>query len=272
MTVCPVGEPLGDAKPCMKSHIVSNFEPLLLHPQATNPTYPLVSFSIPLHSAEPFARIIPDHLPAHQLSFDHEDRLLSTSTLSAGMPYEQRRPAMPRSSKRKFDDIINGEQETPTSLQPLALAQLKIKAVLGRLKDKFSYASGHNWSVLCGPAHRSTQLTDNHSPCKDAGTTHAFKPSRCFPQQHAGYCPGCNSVVCWIKGCPMSCTKDLHRCKGEDLLQGPLASWEVYRYHKEHNIVSAKPSWKANTQPEIQGSCSTKSNKKGTQFKKPRFK
>ena len=70
----------------------------------------------------------------------------------------------------------------------------------------------------------------------------------------------------------MGCTKNLDRCKGEDLLPEPLAQYEIHQYQKEHNIIPGKPSWKANTQPEIQSSFSTKSNKKGPEYKKPRFK
>jgi hypothetical protein len=73
------------------------------------------------------------------------------------------------------------------------------------------------------PIHHSRKKgrgSGHNCPTKDSAETHVFC-SRCLKQQHAGYCPTCNSLVSYKYGCSN------HRWSGEDLGTKPFGIEEL---------------------------------------------
>ena len=101
------------------------------------------------------------------------------------MPFEKRRPQMPKKRKKAKPVPSNDSDTEPDTNPPINPASSPPTNSDPRPVSGF-HQSGHTGGHNC--------------PYKDASTTHPVVP-RCFKSRHVGHCPSCNSIVSFQYGC-----------------------------------------------------------------------
>jgi hypothetical protein len=152
--------------------------------------------------------------PLHFHTHTHGLKPQTSPTAIVAMPFEKRRPQMPKSCKAS--PIPDTEDEEPPLADATNAATPNPKT---STPNRTNRADLLNIDVTNPPIARDQKgkkrQGQHHCPQKDAANSHPFS-QRCIKQNHCGYCPSCNHIVAYVYGC------GVHRWKGEDLAKGEV--------------------------------------------------